>query len=552
MIEKEISSSINKIDMFFADFLVRKSNLHGADAANFADIVRRLIIAMNEGHSCLPIDRKERNILEAALLVSSSAGTPLVISADKLYLQRYFVYEKRLAEKCGELASICHETVISDDLLSKLPGITAIDDLQKKAITTALTTSLCMITGGPGTGKTSTVMAILVALLQVLGQNLRIALCAPTGKAAMRLQEAVAEKKNGINLPEHIRVNIPDTASTLHRLLKSIYLTPRFKHTAEQPLPYDILIVDEASMVDLALMSKLVDALHPKARLILLGDKDQLVSVESGSVLADLVRIFPERAIELKKTYRFDHAIKSLADAINTGDAHLAWQLLKRDDLENITVLGDDTDVFMGEHYCSYMKVVAEYPRKTIDEVFHAFRKFQVLCPMRSGYWGVEGVNMRIVHYLRRKGHAINANLWYAGRPVLVTRNEYSLDLYNGDIGICLPDTSDGSIKVWFERQNGSFSGFSPQRLPMNETVFAMTIHKSQGSECDNICIVLPQEENRLLTRELLYTAVTRAKKTVCLVATEELFQSALAQRTVRHSGLADHITKYAEEVTNE
>ena len=176
----------------------------------------------------------------------------------------------------------------------------------------------------------------------------------------------------------------------------------------------------------------------------------------------------------------------------------------------------------MGEQYCSYMKVVAKYPRKTIDEVFHAFRKFQVLCPMRSGYWGVEGVNMRIVHYLRRKGHAINANLWYADSNEQKTKKKYSKDMYNGDIGICIPDTSDGSIKVWFARQLGSFSGFTTQRLPMNETVFAMTIHKSQGSECANICIVLPQEENRLLTRELLYTAVTRAKKTVCLVATEE------------------------------
>jgi exodeoxyribonuclease V alpha subunit len=291
-------------------------------------------------------------------------------------------------------------------------------------------------------------------------------------------------------------------------------------------------------------MSKLVDALKPGAKLLLLGDKDQLASVESGAVLGDFIQSLPDNTVELKKTYRFDDNIKSLAESINNGDSEKAWALLENANAHNITILRSDLIEYIGKQYAQYMQEVYRSPEPDVKKIFAVFNSFQVLCGVHYGNRGVEGINRRVESSLARWGFDCRSDSWYPGRPVLITRNDYSLDLYNGDIGICLPDLAEGTVKVWFERSDGGLRGYSPYRLPSCETVFAMTIHKSQGSEFDEVVVVLPDEDNRILSRELIYTAVTRAKKTVKLVTEQQVFTQALSRNIERFSGLADLLTE--------
>ena len=293
-------------------------------------------------------------------------------------------------------------------------------------------------------------------------------------------------------------------------------------------------------MVDLAMMSKLIDALAPGSRLLLLGDKDQLASVESGAVLTDLIKSLPANTVELQKTYRFNDTIKKLAARINSGDSGEAWALLMDSTAENISVLQTDVIEYISHKYAQFMAEVYRSPQPEVRLLFQAFNRFQVLCGLHYGNRGVEGINRRVEMSLSRRGFTCPADSWYPGRPVLITRNDYNLDLFNGDIGICLSDPADGSSKVWFEGSDGCLKSHSPYRLPLCETVFAMTIHKSQGSEFEEVLVILPEEESRILSRELLYTAVTRAKKTVTLVAEQQVFNHALSRTIERCSGLAD------------
>jgi exodeoxyribonuclease V alpha subunit len=367
-----------------------------------------------------------------------------------------------------------------------------------------------------------------------------MALAAPTGKAAMRLSQSIGGSLDRLQLPEEVKAAIPTEAKTLHRLLGFIRHSPQFRHNRQQPMGWDVVVVDEASMVDLAMMSKLVDALKPGARLLLLGDKDQLASVESGAVLGDFIQSLPDNTIELKKTYRFDDNIKFLAERVNAGDSDGAWTLLADPQVPNVTVLQAELIDFLGRQYAGYMAEVCRYPQTNVTEIFEKFNRFQVLCAVHYGHRGVVGINRGVETFLARQGFDCRPDSWYPGRPVLITRNEYSLDLFNGDIGICLPDLADGSSKVWFEQSDGGLRSYSPYRLPSCETVFAMTIHKSQGSEFDEVVVVLPEEDNRILSRELLYTAFTRSRKMVKLVAGRQVFAQALSRKIERCSGLAD------------
>ena len=539
------------LPFFLARFLAEKSQLKSSDKERFQEICERLVQAMEEGNSCLPVNPKEEEILLAAAVVAAGGSVPLIVCNGKVYLQRYFNYERRLARQCAALSQRSSPVQHSSELIATVSDGKKRDTYQEKAMEIALNHALCIISGGPGTGKTSTVVKILALLVKVLGKKLRIALCAPTGKAAMRLQESVQEKKEQLSIEPELKECIPETASTLHRLLGTVQYSPQFHYSGKNPLPWDVVIVDEASMVDLALLSKLVDALHPQARLILLGDQDQLVSVEAGSVLADLIRIFPERTVLLQTTYRFNETIKNLAQAIHRGELEQVEMIVNDPQLADAQFLTEDLDEFIGSRFCFYMEKVQNYPSISMAEIFSAFRSFLVLCANRLGARGVDGINSRVESYLRRKGYAVQSEMWYSGRPVLITRNDYNLEIYNGDIGICLPDPEGGSPKIWFERQRGTFTGFYPSRLPAGETAFAVTIHKSQGSECDDVVIVLPDDENKLLSRELIYTAVTRARKSVSLDTTSTILRSALAARAVRHSGLADNFTMYTEEETD-
>lgn len=532
----------SRLDMAFARFLSQRARLNSTQKDTFEKIVRKLSYQHNQGHSCIVLDED----CQALVLASELAIThpqqentllPLVLEQERLYLQRYWFYENHLAHKIQAIASYQQTPEDLEALLDIYFGKQANEtDWQREAARTAVQQGFCIITGGPGTGKTTTVVKILAVLQSLATEPLHIALAAPTGKAAMRLQESIGSNKSNLPCPDEIKSRIPENVSTLHRLLGAKPNSPYFKHNAAHPLIYDLVVIDEASMVDLALMSKLLDALKPSARLILLGDKDQLASVESGAVLADLTDALKRHTVELQTAHRFDENIKQLAKAVNLQDANLAWQLLNAGN--NIQLLESDLIAYIAAQQADYLRLIQQ--GKPFVEIYQAFSRFQTLCSNKEGKNSVSDINSRVEQKLAQQGRIQITGLWYVGRPVLVTQNNPLLHLYNGDIGLCLPDnTQNGRLMVFFQRPDGSVKSFLPSRISQCETVFAMTIHKSQGSEFEEVLIALPDTVNPVLTKELLYTAITRAKESVKLVVDETVFTASVRQKVARVTGLS-------------
>jgi exodeoxyribonuclease V alpha subunit len=544
--EQPLPRSFSRLDMAFASFLSQRTSFDPNQKQAFEAIGMLASFEQNQGHSCVKIDDDARALLLASGLVAATPDSqakplPLVIEQDRLYLHRYWNYENRLATQIKAMTQVEHPAGQLGAMLDRYFEASDKTDHQREAARMAARQSFCIITGGPGTGKTFTVVKILALLQELAEQPLHIALAAPTGKAAMRLQESIGSSKEKLPCSEAIKSRIPETVTTLHRLLGAMPPSPYFRHHAEKPLVHDLIVVDEASMVDLALMSKLVDALKPGARLILLGDKDQLASVESGAVLADLAmaEALQNNVYALKKSHRFGGAIKKLADAVNLQQDQLAWQILSDGKGSAVQFLKEDLIDYIAaqqEDYLQLIKAGAEF-----DRVMQAFSRFQVLCSNRQGKNSVADINYRVEQKLAEHKRINLSGLWYLGRPVMVTQNNPSLNLYNGDIGICMPDSlSAGKLMVYFQRPDGSIKKYLPARVPPCETVFAMTIHKSQGSEFDEVLIVLPEAINPVLTKELLYTAITRAKKTIKVVAAEAIFTEAIRQKIERITGLVD------------
>ena len=529
-----------RLDTAFARFLSQRAKLDRAQKQTFEQLVAQLSNEQNQGHNCIQISDEDKALMLASGLAACSGSLPLIIEKNRLYTHRYWHYEYRLAMQISSMINRNPPIEYPDAVLDRyFAGQSDGIDWQREAAKMAVRQPFSIITGGPGTGKTTTVVKIL-AILQELAADrpLHIALAAPTGKAAMRLQESIASRIEALPCSGEIKKHIPETVSTLHRLLGAKPPSPYFYHNADKPLVYDLIVVDEASMVDLALMSKLFDAVKPGARLILLGDKDQLSSVESGAVLADLTSALPACTLELKTSHRFAGTIKILADAVNAQQAEIAWDILQGDD-ENCALLEQDLIAYIAARQTDYLQLLKT--GADFREIYQAFSCFQVLCSNRHGEYGVAGINYHVEQKLSGQKHINLSGLWYAGRPVMVMQNNAALHLYNGDIGICMPDKEqDGKLMVFFQRTDGSVKRYLPARLPACETVFAMTIHKSQGSEFDDVLIVLPDMINPVLTKELLYTAITRAKKTVKLVTDQAIFMQAVQKKVERVTGLAD------------
>jgi exodeoxyribonuclease V alpha subunit len=429
---------------------------------------------------------------------------------------------------------------------------------QRLAAQTAIKQNLTVITGGPGTGKTRTVVVLLALLVEQFaasGRLPRIALAAPTGKAGARLKEAIRTTAEELKLPEAIRTALPDEATTLHRLLGTLPDSPYFRHDASRPLPVDVVIVDEASMVDLALMAKLFDAVPPAARLILLGDKDQLASVEAGYVLGDICQAaeapgapLHRHIVELRKNYRFRErsGIQQLSGCVNAGDAAGAFAELTRDhedvasaELPAAGALAQAlrTPVLAG--FRSYLEAA------TPEEALQHFSRFRILAALRRGPFGVENLN-RAAEQILAEAALIQADApQYHGRPIIIRQNEPNLRLFNGDVGLLLRDeAAGGDLRAFFLDAEGALRRFLPGRLPAHETAFAMTVHKSQGSEFQRVLLVLPDREHPVCTRELVYTGLTRARQHVELWYREPALRNAIARRTVRTSGLQDALAR--------
>jgi exodeoxyribonuclease V alpha subunit len=539
-IEDEVYS---RLDYAFAQFLSQRSSLENLDKKRFETLIAFLSQQQHQGHTCIEISDADKKLLldsgfSCEIPANSPQSFPLIIEENRLYLQRYWAYEYRLAKEIKQLAQITLDAPNLDSLLDRYFLVTGTQtDWQREATKIACQQAFTIITGGPGTGKTTTVCKTLAVLQELTDKPLLIALSAPTGKAAMRLQEAVAQNLAVLNCPERIKQHLPHTAITLHRLLGANPLSPSFKHNSACPLVFDLVVVDEASMVDLALMSKLVDALKPGARLILLGDKDQLSSVESGAVLADLIAGLPNNTVELMKSYRFDDGIKQFANAVNRQDQEGAWRILTGND-ETIELLEQNQlmpyILQRREEYVRLVKSEADFA-----DIYRAFSQFQVLCANRHGLNGALSISARIEHELFGDFRQFAVTPWYPGRPVIVTQNNPALHLFNGDIGICLPDLEyNGNLMVFFLRPDGTVKKHLPARMPICESAFAMTIHKSQGSEFDEALIVLPETSNPVLSKELLYTAITRTRRYIKISADKLVFNIALNSKVERVSGL--------------
>ncbi|WP_205962448.1 exodeoxyribonuclease V subunit alpha [Paraburkholderia phosphatilytica] len=569
--------------------------------------------------------------LDERTTVADGAGsTPLVLIDARLYLRRYWQYEqdvragieRRLAASTKLQSALPMDAVrrALDVLFPAAANTGARTDWQKLACALAARSGFSIVTGGPGTGKTTTVVKLL-ALLQALALHaprissdassmntarpLRIRLAAPTGKAAARLNESIAGAVARLPvdaLPdgEAVRAAIPNVVTTLHRVLGTLPDTRRFRHDAGNPLPVDVLVIDEASMVDLEMMAAVLAALPPSARLILLGDKDQLASVEAGAVIGELCaraagghytsqtaawleaatgeRIdaamidadgtpLDQAIAMLRHSHRFasDSGIGLLASFVNAGDADAVDRIWAdaHADLALVRCPAGDDAAFRSlvidggashgdgraerQGYRHYLDVM--HAQRPLDDdvdawalaVLEAHDAFQLLCALRRGPWGVEGLNRRVARLLQDEKLIDARGEWFAGRPVLVTRNDYELGLMNGDIGIAL-ELPGGALRVAFPAADGSggVKWVLPSRLQAVETVFALTVHKSQGSEFVHAALVLPESFSPVMTRELVYTGITRAKKWLSLAVMDgsDTLRLAVDAKVRRASGL--------------
>jgi len=483
----------------------------------------------------------------------ASHPTPLVLDGDAVYLDRTWAHQRALVQAVRSRltlpAPVVHAPAL-DGILDRLfdPPDPRMDQ-QRLAVRTALTRRLTVVAGGPGTGKTAVVVRLLAAFNHLEAEAGRAAprvrLVAPTGKAAARMSESIRDRLEQW-IPEELRAHIAPEASTIHRALKISPRTGRPRFDQDRPLDVDLLVVDEASMVDLPLMARLFAATPPTARLVLLGDPDQLVSVEKGAVLKELTAasgVKPGLVI-LTESWRFAGGLARLARAINSGDADEALQALAEEPaLTRLDV--PDGDRTRGLTATLRDLVVRGYrPAVTASDPASALaslRAFRVLCAHRRGGRGVQGVGPLIEGWLRSEGLIPReASPWYPGRAVLIGRNDHQRRLYNGDVGVLLPEVStpDGPLRAWFESAEGPPRSFAPAGLPEHETVFATTVHKAQGSEYAEVVVVLPRDPSPLLTRELLYTAVTRASNRVVVVGGESRIREAVSTPTQRMSGL--------------
>lgn len=551
----------------FADLMGR---LHeqlggsGDDRLQVQSAAHALMQAQQQGHACLPLSEVAELNPQAlrASPVFKGPSAPLVLTADgNLYLRRYFQAEQQLEQQLRALdcpAPLADEARLKA-VLDKV--FTEPSSAPRHAVFTALTRRLCVLCGGPGTGKTYTV-ARLVQALRLLQPELRIALAAPTGKAATRLQSALAALG-----PTHEL-----SVSTVHRLLglgnRTLNNTQHhaLSYEADSLLPADVVIVDEASMLGLELAQKLLAALLPNARVVLVGDPHQLAAVETGSVLTPLANTPSPALVRLDHAWRFqaDSNVPVLAQAVLNGE--WAPLLAHAQATANRTGAADSTSAARhataAASWPSAAQLFAGYEGwwqavqqgATLEELLTRFDDYRVLTALRNGPRGAQGINAALTAYcraslladvprhlssglLRSHSAASNGGEWFAGRPVLITHNDSATQLVNGDIGLAWPDPSSG-WRVYFKHPTHGVRSVAHTDLPPHESAFALTVHKAQGSEYREVALVLPDAPSRVLTRELLYTGITRAKNRVHLFASAAVLQAAVSTSSVRWSGL--------------
>lgn len=600
---------LNDVHYQFADFFEDK------DLKPFAYLVSK---RLQDGHICIELDEKELakdyealpeyfkseiselsiaklNTKKEWVSINEQDKKPFIIFNGKLYLYRYFNYETQIIsslkcfleneksvreERIKKLSSLNSfvKSELQADLKDKNIPADELIDWQLAASITGFLNNFTIITGGPGTGKTTTVAKIL-SIIYEAEPEARVIFAAPTGKAAQRVLESL---KSNAKVPPALKDKFSKLDSkTIHRLLGFIPGSPYFRHNSENNLDYDVIIVDEASMIDVAMFSKLISAVNPKCRLIMLGDKNQLASVEAGSLLGDMCNslsnlnrmsksqldlindliaddsakipsdyavadtkeLLFDHVVELKFSHRFDSTggIGLLSKAIISGDAKLVEKFIREND--QATVKFDQefkTDVFQDfvEGYNNYIE------EKDNKSALIKMNQLRVLCAVKEGNHGIHKVNDRIEKYLKRKGYINAYTDIYSNRPLMITRNYNDIELYNGDVGMIRKDDNDNYRAYFLDKEN-EVRSFVPGLLPDVETVFAMTIHKSQGSEYNKVLVILPDnKDNPLLTRELLYTAITRAKDEVIIQGALDVILETIGKEVKRASGITNRLNQ--------
>jgi exodeoxyribonuclease V alpha subunit len=596
------------IDQTLAQWVLARTG-----SAVLTNAVRAASTAEGQGHSCawlvdpvtdVGFDAHALNALRDQPWVGDGRRfTPFVLDAqNRFYLWRNWQHESKLAaailQRCqGRTLPIPTETLRTDLATLFAGAASGSDDWQRAAVAAIAGTRFFVLTGGPGTGKTTTVMRMLLMLLRhaeaaVLPARPSIALAAPTGKAAQRLVQSVAKSKTDLQLAwgpaeqnpfRELLQTIPHAdARTLHRLLGYRPMDNAFSHDRQHPLAEDIVVVDEASMVDLAMMRQLLEALRPDAVLILLGDPNQLASVDAGSVLADIVASTPVNQFPSAMTRLLAPLLETAPDSANS-QAPLAghvvtlthtWRagsglqrgieslrtapdpvwldnlLTQRSDgdlhlrrCDSSDALRAGVDAWIERHAGIFQTLLMEKPGP--EAALRSLHQLQILCALRDGAFGAQGINALMTRRLGARFDLDVSHAWYHGRPVIITRNDYARGLFNGDVGIALNDAN--GLRVWFELSDrdgrSGLRSFSPRALPAHESAWAITIHRSQGFEYRSVAVVLPPDEtNRILTRELVYTAISRARDRAEIWSADGVLCAALTRPIRREGGLLDRL----------
>lgn len=595
--------ALSDLDLELARFLARQDPEAGYGVLLGACLASQ---APHQGHTCVDLARQasssicrddpegtlapsmeqwQQDLHQSSLVGSPGDFCPLILEGNRLYLQRYWSYEAAIAADLRQRGAQTIPEVDRAALQASLDGLfneayTEGPHWQKTAAAIAVLRRLTVITGGPGTGKTTTVTRLLAALRQQPGgKDLRMALAAPTGKAAARMQEAIRQAKAALcPFLEGADSVIPEQAFTLHRLLGARSGSSRFRHHQGHPLACDVLVIDEASMVDVALFAKLLAAVPDTCRLIIVGDSKQLAPVEAGNILGPIAELaagftpnfrqllaeatgtsLPETEaadavlsdcqVELQQTHRFATAsgLGRLLEAVKTGNAAQAQTILQ-DNYNDLTWEGlpDKGPEELVPRLLGHFKAVLAAARQgDAPKAFAAYRSCGILNALRQGPWGSTALNLACERHLRHNHGLPPSTHWYPGRIILITQNDYQLGLFNGDIGITLP-LADGRLQVAFETPDHSYRYLPPTRLPAFEVAFVLTVHKSQGSEFHHVTLLLPPCETPLLARQLLYTGLSRSRESLSLIAEPRSLEQACTTQLQQTTGLTAKLSASA------
>ena len=521
--------------------------------------------ALMDGSSCVSsVELGEENaaLPESLVLGPPDAGKPLVLAPEgNLYFRRYFEYEQSLAASIMLRANSTYEKSFSPSVEQALRNYfwnkdeDRVREDQMAAARLAMTRGLSVVTGGPGTGKTYLAVGVIAGLLES-DPNLRVALAAPTGKAAQRLRESIENNLAKFPLKDEVKNRFPHDAKTIHRLLRPKFPSIQFRRNADRPLGADLVVVDESSMIDLPLMAKLFEAIKPDARILLLGDADQLAPVEAGAPFASIANYFSKESTQdafakLTKVSRFkeDSSIHQFCRLVQNSQSADAISFLET---------GEKTDFrwhqeTQEKHLAAIAALVKEgygglRQSNSPEEAMAGFLGFQILCATNHGPLGVNALNKWTEKTLGFEELAQRQKGRYSGLPILIESNDYSLHLFNGDFGVLFsPSGKPADLLAWFPREDGSLRSVSPARLPRHRPAYAMTIHRSQGSEYKEIAVVLPDRESEILNRNLLYVAVSRASKKVDLFASQDILAKAIETPARLGSGLEFRLNELAE-----